>query len=93
MDLGGHAGTCPPMEPNSFIFAYIFTEKCQCWRPNPPPKWVHAPPLWKILDPALFIDIFFQYLYVELMKIKMTKTTLNVIQQVFQKSKVQPKAF
>ena len=41
----------PPIGPNSFIFAYIFTEKCPHWRPKPP-KWVHTP-LQKILDPAL----------------------------------------
>ena len=35
----GRAGrTAPPMGPNSFIFAYIFTEKCPCWRSTPPPN-------------------------------------------------------
>ena len=32
----GVAGACPPTILNSFVFAYIFTEKCPCWRPNPP---------------------------------------------------------
>ena len=40
---GGMPGACPPpMGPNSFIFAYIFTEKCPRWRSTP--QWVHAPP-------------------------------------------------
>ena len=47
----------PPTGPNSFIFAYIFTEKCPRWRPKSPPKWVHAP-LQKILDPALVLLIY-----------------------------------
>ena len=42
---------------------------------------------------AIFIDIFSRYLYTEPMKNKMTKTTLNAIKQVFQRSKVQPKTF
>ena len=29
-------GTCPPMGPNSFIFAYIFTKKHPCRRSMPP---------------------------------------------------------
>ena len=34
---GGHAGrTPPPTGPNSFIFTYIFTEKCPHWGSTPP---------------------------------------------------------
>ena len=51
-DLGGHAGCIPPpMGPNSFIFAYIFTKKCPCQRSTPPNRCM--PPLWEILDPPL----------------------------------------
>ena len=54
--IGGSGGMCqrmpPPTGPNSFIFAYIFTEKCPRWRPKPPQNG-SMPPLWKILDPAL----------------------------------------
>ena len=42
----------PPTGPNSFVFAYIFTEKCPRWRPKPPK--MGPRPLRKILDPALF---------------------------------------
>ena len=36
-DLGGGVpGTRPPMGPNSFVFAYIFTEKCPRQRSMPP---------------------------------------------------------
>ena len=35
-DLGGVLGAHPPMGPNSFIFAYIFTEKHLCRRSMPP---------------------------------------------------------
>ena len=31
-DLGGMPGAHPPMGPNSFIFAHIFTEKHLHWR-------------------------------------------------------------
>ena len=51
---GGRAGACPPTGPNSFIFAYIFTEKCPHWRPKPP-KMGPRPPLQKILDLALVL--------------------------------------
>ena len=49
-DLGvRHAGRTPlPTGPNSFVFAYIFTEKCLHQR-SMPPQWVHAP-LPEILD-------------------------------------------
>ena len=43
-DLGGRAGrTPPPMGPNSFIFANIFTEKCPCQRSTPPLMGAHPP--------------------------------------------------
>ena len=52
VDLGGHAGHTPsPMGPNSFIFAYIFTEKCLRQRSTPPNGC--TPPLREILDPPL----------------------------------------
>ena len=35
---GGHAWHMPPMGPNSFIFAYIFTEKCPRRRSMPSPN-------------------------------------------------------
>ena len=38
------SGTPPPTGPNSFIFTYVFTEKCLCQRLAPPPKRVGAPP-------------------------------------------------
>ena len=37
----------PPTGPNSFVFAYIFTEKC--------PRRRSTPPLREILDPPLII--------------------------------------
>ena len=56
VDLGGGGGeraghTPPPMGPNSFIFAYIFTKKCPHWRSTPP--LMGACPPWEILDPPL----------------------------------------
>ena len=59
--IGGSGGrrvrrTPPPMGPNSFIFAYIFTEKHLCQR-SMPPQWVHTP-LQEILDlPLLILNI------------------------------------
>ena len=41
---GGVPGARPPTGPNSFIFAYIFTEKCPRWRPKPP-KMGPRPPM------------------------------------------------
>ena len=41
---GGRARRTPPMGPNSFIFAYIFTKKCPHRRSMPPQR-VHAPPM------------------------------------------------
>ena len=35
-DLGGVPGARPPMGPNSFVFAYIFSKKHPCWRTMPP---------------------------------------------------------
>ena len=43
-DLGGVPCARPPMGPNSFIFAYIFTKKCPRQRSTPPPNGCHAPP-------------------------------------------------
>ena len=40
---GGMPGACPPMGPNSFIFAYICTEKCPCQRSTPPLTDAHPP--------------------------------------------------
>ena len=48
-DLGGC--TSPPMGPNSFVFAYIFTEKHPHRRSTP---LTGARPLWEILDPPLY---------------------------------------
>ena len=42
-------GACPPMRPNSFFFAYLFTKKHPHWRSTPPPNGC-TPPLWEILD-------------------------------------------
>ena len=42
---------------------------------------------------AIFIDIFSRYLYVEPMKNKSTKETLQAIKRVFTKSKQQPESF
>ena len=50
--IGGSRGCAectPPMGPNSFIFAYIFTEKRMRWRSMPPngctppygKSWIH----------------------------------------------------
>ena len=51
-DLGGCAGHMPPpMGPNSFIFAYIFTKKHPCQRSMP--LLMGARPLWEIPDPPL----------------------------------------
>ena len=62
--IGGSGGACrrtsPPTGPNSFIFAYIFTEKCSRWRPKPPK--MGPRPLRKILDPALNNLVYHFYL-------------------------------
>ena len=52
INIGGSRwGACrahtPPMGPNSFIFAYIFTEKHLCWRSTPPPPNGCMPPYGK----------------------------------------------
>ena len=44
-------GACPTTGPNSFIFAYIFAEKCPR-RMSTPPQQVHTR-LQEILDPPL----------------------------------------
>ena len=57
LSIGGSRGGVPgarpppPMGPNSFVFAYIFTEKCPHRRSTPPP-------LREILDPPLLSDRF-----------------------------------
>ena len=38
---GASQASFPPMGPNSFLFAYIFAEKCPCWRPTPLLKGPH----------------------------------------------------
>ena len=43
-----------PTGSNSFVFTYVFTEKCLCRRLAPPPTRVGAPQ-WEILDPPLHI--------------------------------------
>ena len=50
-DPGGAAGTCPPTGSISFIFTYVFIEKCMHQRLAPPNG--SAPPQWEILDPPL----------------------------------------
>ena len=58
-DLGGRARrTLPPTGPNSFIFAYYFTEKHPCQRSMPPPSWRTGPPSWKTL--TVFVKIALQ---------------------------------
>ena len=51
---GGVPAHAPPTGPNSFMFTYIFTEKCPRWRPKPPQNG-STPPLQKILDLALML--------------------------------------
>ena len=45
----------PPTGSISFVFAYVFTEKCTHQRLSPPPprNGSAPPPQWKILDPPL----------------------------------------
>ena len=64
VDLGGMSGAYPPMGPNSFVFAYIFTKRHPYWRSAPTSE-VHAlqqvhASLWEILDPPLFSDNFLE---------------------------------
>ena len=49
---GCHGARPPPTGSISFVFTYIFTEKCTRWRLAPPPNG-SAPPQWEILDPPL----------------------------------------
>ena len=51
----GAASACPPTGSISFIFAYVFAEKCMCQRLAPPNGSV--PPQWEILDPPLGLCI------------------------------------
>ena len=53
-DLGGHA---PPMGPNSFVFAYIFGEKCLRRRSTPPLREILDPPLVSILTMYTLADL------------------------------------
>ena len=39
------SGMRPPTGPNSFVFTYVFTEKCLCQRLVPPPMRVGTPPM------------------------------------------------
>ena len=53
---GGVLPVRPPTGSISFIFTYIFAEKCMRQR-LAPPQWVGAPQ-WEILDPPL---LFLEY--------------------------------
>ena len=48
----------PPTGPNSFIFTYVFTEKCLCQRFAPLQQGL-APPQREILDPPLIYTMNF----------------------------------
>ena len=54
---GGVPAHAPPMGPNSFVFAYIFTEKCPRRRSTPPLTGARPPPPREILDPPLVKSI------------------------------------
>ena len=43
----------PPTGSISFVFAYVFAEKCTCQRSAPPPPMGRRPPQREILDPPL----------------------------------------
>ena len=43
-DPGGATGVRPPTGSISFIFAYVFAEKCMCRRLAPPPPTGRRPP-------------------------------------------------
>ena len=63
ISIGRSRGACPvhtpPMGPNSFVFAYIFTEKCPRQR-SMLPQWVHAPPMG---NPGSATDIIKKFIY------------------------------
>ena len=48
----------PPTGPNSFIFTYVFTEKCLCRRLAPPPTRVGAPPTGNPGSALATVDVF-----------------------------------
>ena len=54
----------PPTRPNSFVFTYVFTEKCLCQRLVPPPMRVDAPQR-EILDPPLYV-VYYRWESVEI---------------------------
>ena len=56
-DLGGRARRTLPMGPNSFVFAYIFTEKCPRQRSTPPLREILDPPLCCYLRMRPFTDL------------------------------------
>ena len=79
-DLGGMPSTHPPMGPNYFIFTYIFSEKCLCWRSTPPNGSTTL--LWEILDPTLNkVHIF------EPMKNHINEPNINLISLMFNYAK------
>ena len=55
---GGTTGTCPPPPTGSisFVFTYVFAEKCMRRRLVPPPMG-RRPPQREILDPPLVMDV------------------------------------
>ena len=55
-DPGGRRGARPPTGSISFVFTYVFAEKCTRRRLVPPPNG-SAPPQREILDPPLQRDI------------------------------------
>ena len=57
-DQGGAAGApAPPTGPNSFIFAFVFTENCPCQRLAPPNVLAPTPhPQQEILDRPLVCE-------------------------------------
>ena len=52
-DPGAPLACAPPTGSNSFIFAYVFTEKCLRWKLLPPQQLSTPPPQREILDPPL----------------------------------------
>ena len=54
---GAPPARAPPTGSISFIFAYVFAEKCTLQRLAPPPNGL-APPQREILDPPLKMEMF-----------------------------------
>ena len=52
-DPGGRRGAPPPTGSISFVFTYVFTEKCTHQRLAPPNGSAPPPPQREILDPPL----------------------------------------